>query len=244
MHGSSAMTTSFIADVERFIHAHPGLTTANLIGVAVAFPWLLPAKQQARRLQIMAQSCDFREPGAVTGAVSCAMLRDLEIEYCLVGHSERRQFFHENKETVHNILKQTLAKEIRPILCFGEPADVRAQGTAQVFVGRQIASALKQLPPLSLAKIIFAYEPIWAIGTGKVASVEDVKAMLTYVRSFLQENYGRAMAKDALLLYGGSVSVTVIKQFKTCPNLNGFLVGGASLQSTTFLDLLRSFCLT
>lgn len=189
------------------------------------------------KIKIGAQNAYFEEKGAYTGEISTAMLKDAGAELCIVGHSERRQLFGDTDEIVSKKLKAVLSKEITPILCVGEVLAQREEGTHKAHVKKQIESAFSGIGKEDAKKIIVAYEPIWAIGTGKVASAEDAEEMCGFIRSILALKYGD-IAESILIQYGGSVKPENISELMKMQNIDGALVGGASLEAQSFESLV------
>ncbi len=183
-----------------------------------------------------AQNMHFEERGAYTGEVSSAMLADL-CTYVIIGHSERRQHFWETDEVVNRKVRAAFEAGLRPILCVGEGLEEREEGYAESVVTSQLRGALRRVD--SIATLAVAYEPIWAIGTGMAATGEAAEAIMVAIRGTLTELYGDAAAGDTPLLYGGSVTPDNVAEFASQPNINGALVGGASLDAGRFAEIAR-----
>lgn len=177
--------------------------------------------------------------GAYTGEISLGMLKEFGVKYVLVGHSERREIFKEDDNLIAQKLKVALAEGFLPILCVGESLEVRESGKAHEYCLKQIASALREVPAEEISKIVIAYEPIWAIGTGKSASVDDAEEMLACLREYLTEQYGQAVALEMRLIYGGSVKPENIAQFLDAGDIDGALIGSASLDAGNFGKMIR-----
>ena len=191
------------------------------------------------KIKVGAQNAYFEEKGAYTGEISTAMLKDVGADLCIVGHSERRELFGDTDEIVSKKLKAVLSKEITPILCVGEALAQREDGTYKSHVKKQIESAFNDIGREDAKKIIVAYEPIWAIGTGKVASAEDAEEMCAFIRSTLALKYGD-IAESILIQYGGSVKPENIGELMKMKNIDGALVGGASLEVQSFESLIMN----
>ncbi len=196
-------------------------------------------KRQGDYLKIGAQNMHYAESGAYTGEISPLMLTSTGVEYVILGHSERRAYFNETDETVNLKVKSALAHGLKPIICCGESLEERESGATHTVLERQIKAALKDVKEKELADIIIAYEPIWAIGTGKVASAEMADEACGYIRSLVKELYSVAAAEEIRILYGGSVSTKSVSELMAQPNIDGGLVGGASLQIESFIELCQ-----
>ncbi len=185
-----------------------------------------------------AQNCHWEEKGAYTGEVSPEMLAKLSVSYVIVGHSERRQLFGELDDGVNRKVKAVLAHGMTPIMCVGETEDEREQGYTEEKVGSQVRLGLSGLDPDAVASLVIAYEPIWAIGTGKTASTDDAGQVASYLRGVVAEQWGDA-AERVRILYGGSVKPGNIAGIMAKADVDGALVGGASLDPDTFASLIR-----
>ena len=191
-------------------------------------------------LQIAGQNCYFEDEGAFTGETSPKTLSELGSSYVIIGHSERRQYFHESDEDVNKKAHAILKNGMLPIICCGESLETYEAGQAEDFVADQVKAALTDLTPGQVEASVLAYEPIWAIGTGKSATVEDAQKMCQVVRNVIAEEFGRDVADAVRIQYGGSVKPNNIKDYMSCPDVDGALVGGASLQADSFLALLEA----
>lgn len=189
---------------------------------------------------IGAQNVSEFENGAYTGEVSAKMLQSLGVKYAIVGHSERRQYFNESDETVLNKLKRLLEVEISPIFCCGELLETRKNLQHEFFVASQLENVLFKLNEEELKKTIIAYEPIWAIGTGKTASPEQAQSMHNNIRKTLASKFGDSVAEQITILYGGSVKPDNASELFSQPDIDGALVGGASLDANSFTDIIQS----
>ena len=186
-----------------------------------------------------AQNFYPKDEGAYTGEISLEMLREFAVSYVLVGHSERREIFKENDDFVAQKLQAALKKSFKPILCVGESLDVRNSGQAHAYCLKQVKAALEDISKDDLNKIIIAYEPIWAIGSGKSATAADAEEMLKTIREYLSAQYGQNVADEMRLIYGGSVKPENIAQFMAEKNVDGALIGGASLNAESFAEMLN-----
>jgi triosephosphate isomerase (TIM) len=189
---------------------------------------------------LSAQDVYFQDKGAFTGEVSAPLLKDAGCTYCIVGHSERRQFFGETDETVRKKTRALLAAGIIPIVCVGESLEHREQdATTGVAVG-QVAAALAGLDSKQIAKLVIAYEPVWAIGTGKTATPADAQAVHAAIRNYLAHAYGDACAQQVRILYGGSMKADNAKELLSQTDIDGGLVGGASLVADQFVAIVAA----
>jgi len=185
-------------------------------------------------ISIGAQNMYQEEKGAYTGEISPYMLANL-CEYVILGHSERRQHFGETDESVNLKVKAALKANLNPIICVGELLSAREKGIAEEVVTKQLLTGLEEIE--SLHSVIIAYEPVWAIGTGIAATPEDAEDMMAHIRSTLNVKYGDATSQEVPLLYGGSVTASNIDDYAKLPNINGALVGGASLNAEAFVSI-------
>ncbi len=194
---------------------------------------------QGTNIKIGAQNMHFEENGAYTGEVSAKMLKSINVEYVIIGHSERRQYFNETDETVNKKIKAAFANELKPIVCVGETLEEReAQKTAQI-ITKQTELALEGLTNEQVENTIIAYEPIWAIGTGKTATSEDANNSVKEIRKKIEEIYGQETASRVIIQYGGSVKSSNAKELFEMSDIDGGLVGGASLKADEFSKIIK-----
>ena len=193
---------------------------------------------QNTNIKIGAQNMHWEEKGAYTGEVSPNMLKCINVEYVIIGHSERRQYFAETDETVNKKIKSALNHGLKPILCVGETLDQRENNMQDAIISNQIKAALKGIE--SIENITIAYEPIWAIGTGKVATKEDANNTIKIIRSTVKELYGYNVAQNICILYGGSVKKENAKELFSTSDIDGALIGGASLKVDEFAKIIES----
>lgn len=236
MHKTPSEARVWFAELKRLL---PPLQSEAAI--LPAFPILPVAKEVLSETQIAygAQDVSAHKEGAYTGEVSARMLSDLGCRYAIVGHSERRRYHHETDTLVAEKAKRLLEEGITPILCVGEPLEVRERGEAVPYTLAQLRGSLEGLNPPGPEALVIAYEPVWAIGTGRNATPEDAEAMHRAIRKALAERYGEAFASRVRILYGGSVNPKNFADLLSMPNVDGGLVGGASLELESFLALLR-----
>ena len=209
---------------------------------AVPFPYLLMARSEVEdefNYYVAAQNCYHKRNGAFTGEVSAQMLHSLAIPYCIIGHSERREYFTETNTMLAEKLDLCLEYFMTPIFCCGEPLTIREAGTQNEFVEAQLKESLFHLSSEQLKSIVIAYEPIWAIGTGKTASTNQAQEMHAFVRSVVRNKYG-SEADEIPILYGGSVKAGNARELFACPDVDGGLVGGASLVASDFIEIVRA----
>ncbi|MFL5748958.1 MAG: triose-phosphate isomerase [Niastella sp.] len=210
---------------------------------AVPFPYLIMAKSETsaeNNYFVAAQNCYNKKSGAYTGEVSVEMLQSIGIQFCVLGHSERREYFQESNKMLAEKLDLCLQYNITPIFCCGEPLNIREAGTQNSYVETQLKESLFHLSDADIKRVVIAYEPIWAIGTGKTASSEQAQEMHAYLRSVLAKQYGVATADTISILYGGSVKANNAKELFSCPDVDGGLVGGASLNAGEFVTIINS----
>jgi triosephosphate isomerase (TIM) len=207
------------------------------------FPYLLPVKNllgNNASIAVGAQNCSEHEWGAYTGETSAPMLKSLKIPYVILGHSERRQYFGENGKLLAKKIDTALKHELTPIFCCGEPLEVREKNEHEKLVKQQVEESLFHLDAASLQKIVIAYEPVWAIGTGKTATAQQAQEMHAVIRQHLASKFGQAVADSISILYGGSVNAANAKELFSCSDVDGGLVGGASLKSREFTEIIKS----
>jgi len=188
-----------------------------------------------------AQNCHTKEAGAYTGEISAPMLADIGIQYVILGHSERREYFNETNAQLAEKVNIALKNNIVPIFCCGETLPQREKGIHIDFVKQQLTESLFHLSEEDFKKIVIAYEPIWAIGTGVTASSAQAQEMHAEIRKHLASNYGQAVADETSILYGGSCKPDNAQELFACPDVDGGLIGGASLKSRDFIDIAKSF---
>ena len=189
-------------------------------------------------LKVAAQNCYFEDAGAFTGETSPKVLADMGVDYVIIGHSERRDYFHETDEDINKKAHAIFRNGLTPIICCGESLETYEADKAVEFVGAQVSAALKDLTAEQVASLVIAYEPIWAIGTGKSATKDDAQKMCKAVRDVVAADFGQDVADKVRVQYGGSVNPSNIAEYMACPDVDGALVGGASLEPASFLALL------
>ncbi|RLD38037.1 MAG: triose-phosphate isomerase [Bacteroidetes bacterium] len=188
-----------------------------------------------------AQNCSNQESGAYTGEISAAMLKSMDIEFCLVGHSERRKYFNEDSKMLAEKVDILLDNAISPIFCCGEVLEDREANNHFDVVGKQLFEGLFHLSADELDNVVIAYEPVWAIGTGKTASPEQAQEMHAFIRNLIAKKYNQEVADNTTILYGGSCNAKNAKELFALKDVDGGLIGGASLKAEDFLSIIKSF---
>lgn len=189
-----------------------------------------------------AQNCHPEASGAYTGEISVEMLKSVGVRYCLTGHSERRQLFYETNEIIKSKVDSILKAGLVPVFCCGESLEIRHAGQQNEFVKTQLEESIFHLEPLAFKALVIAYEPIWAIGTGVTASPEQAEEMHHFIRETIRQKYGEEIADGMRILYGGSIKADNAVTLFSRPDVDGGLVGGASLQVNGFLEIVRAAC--
>ena len=191
-------------------------------------------------LNIGAQNCHFEEKGAFTGEVSANMLKDLGVNYVIIGHSERRTYFAETDEIVNKKIKSALNAGLNVILCVGESLEQREQNITFEVIAKEIKIALKDIPSSELYKITIAYEPIWAIGTGKTATADEAEEVCKFIRNLISTIYDSDTANKLVIQYGGSMNAKNAKELLSKPDIDGGLIGGASSKPLDFSEIIKA----
>lgn len=194
---------------------------------------------QGTNIKIGAQNMHYEEKGAYTGEVSAKMLKSIGVEYVIIGHSERRQYFNETDETVNKKIKTAFENELKPIVCVGETLEQKEANKTEEIITKQVELALEGLSKEQVEKIIIAYEPIWAIGTGKTATAEDANNSIKAIRNKIAKIYGENVAEKVIIQYGGSVKSSNAKELFEMSDIDGGLVGGASLKAEEFAKIVN-----
>ena len=189
---------------------------------------------------VAAQNCHQKASGAYTGEIAASMYKSVGVNYIVLGHSERREYFNESDTLLAEKTEAVLAIGSTPIFCCGEPLEIREAGTQNSFVEAQLKNALFQLSAEQIVKVVIAYEPIWAIGTGKTATTAQAQEIHHFIRGQLAATYGDQLATQVSILYGGSVKASNANELFSCPDVDGGLVGGASLQATEFSQIVAA----
>ncbi|HJF22981.1 triose-phosphate isomerase [Mammaliicoccus lentus] len=235
-----------VQEAKDFVNELPALPDTNEVDSVICAPTLqldalvnLTKEGVAEGLQIGAQNAHFEDSGAFTGETSPAALEDLGVKYVVLGHSERREYFGETDEDVNKKALAVFSHNMTPIICVGETLDEREADKAESVVGDQVEAALKEFTEEQVKSTVIAYEPIWAIGTGKSSTSEDANQMCAHVRKVVANAYSQEAADALRVQYGGSVKPENIKEYMAQSDIDGALVGGASLKVDSFVALLE-----
>jgi len=226
-----------------FIKAFKALKRNENVDVALCVPYLqlgiLKQETEGTSIRIGAQNMHFEDQGAFTGEVSAKMLKDIGIDLCIIGHSERREYFNESDASINKKLKTAFINGILPILCVGETLEQREKGKTKAIIERQIKEDLKGIQSEHVAKMVIAYEPIWAIGTGKTATPLEANETIAFIRETIKNCYDRHVAEEVRIQYGGSVKPDNATEIMKQTDIDGALVGGASLSPEEFIKIVN-----
>jgi triosephosphate isomerase len=229
--------------LDEVLNAEIAMEGSRLAIFAVPFPYLIMTKSELAdntNYYAAAQNCYYKKSGAFTGEVSAEMLHSIGIQYCVLGHSERREYFSETNKELAEKINLCLSNQITPIFCCGEPLSIREHEGQNAYVEKQLKESLFHLSGEQLLGIVIAYEPIWAIGTGRTASTQQAQEMHAYLRKVLANQYSEEIASSVSILYGGSVKANNAAEIFGAPDVDGGLVGGASLVSADYIQIMRS----
>jgi triosephosphate isomerase len=232
-----------VAETVAYLHELKGLVSAVTdVEVVVAPPFLaVQAAAEATRgtrIGIAAQDLYWEREGAYTGQVSAGMIKEAGAGYVIIGHSERRRLFGDTGETVHKKLLAAMAADLTAIVCIGETLEERDANRTNDVLDRQLADALEGLSAQQIAALVIAYEPVWAIGTGRNATPQQAGDAHAYIRTWLRSHFTHESAEQCHILYGGSVKPDNIRELMGLPDVDGALVGGASLKAQSFFDII------
>lgn len=236
LHMNPEQTTEFVNAVKDKL-PDPSKVESLICAPAVDLDALRKAAEGSN-LHIGAENCYFEDEGAYTGETSPKVLKEMGMDYVIIGHSERRGYFHETDEDINKKAKAIFANGLKPIICCGESLETREANKQEDWVVAQIKAALDGLTAEQVSSLVIAYEPIWAIGTGKSASQDDAQKMCKVVRDVVAADFGQEVADKVRVQYGGSVKPENVAEYMACPDVDGALVGGASLEAESFLALL------
>lgn len=228
--------------IDELLNTPHELSENQLAVFAVPFPYLISIKSKLagkKNVFVAAQNCYNKKAGAFTGEVSAEMLKSIGLQYVVLGHSERREYFNENSAILAEKVNICFENGLQPIFCCGEPLSIREADTQNSFVETQLKESLFHLTAAQLTSFVIAYEPIWAIGTGKTASSEQAQEMHAHIRSVMAKQYGSEVADSISILYGGSVKANNAKEIFGKPDVDGGLVGGASLIAAEFAAIIN-----
>ena len=236
MNKTPSETAAFITELSDKVKQ-----TKDIVICAVPFVCIPAALKASKRtkIKIAAQNMHYEDKGAFTGEVSAKMLVDLGVQYVIIGHSERRQYYNETYATVNRKVLKAIKAGLKPIICVGESLEQRETGVTADFVRYQVGYALNGVSSEDMKNIVIAYEPIWAIGTGKTATNEQANEVCRTIRQALNEKYGRKVANATYIQYGGSVNVKNAAELFSMSDIDGGLVGGASLKSDDFCKIVN-----
>ena len=219
-----------------------GITAKCDVVIGVPFTHLTAVKAViGDKLGVSAENCADKVKGAYTGEVSAAMVASTGATYVILGHSERRQYYGETAETLKDKVALALENGLTPIFCIGEVLEERENGTYFDVIKAQVADSLFQLSAEDFGKIVLAYEPVWAIGTGKTATADQAQEIHAFIRGLIAEKYGEQVADDTTILYGGSCKPSNAKELFEKPDVDGGLIGGASLDAESFMGIVTAF---
>lgn len=219
----------------------PNISEHRQVVVAPSFTHISQTANQLEEydhISVGAQNCASEASGAYTGEVSASMLKSAGVSYVIIGHSERRQYYNETTEVLVKKVQQSLACSMQVIFCCGEPLEVRDANTQNEYVAKQIVDALSALGKSVLGQITIAYEPIWAIGTGRTASSQQAQEMHAHIRQTLADKLGKDIAEQMTILYGGSCNAANAAELFACPDVDGGLIGGAALKAESFIAII------
>jgi triosephosphate isomerase len=235
MFKTTAEAVSFADEFKELYHG-----TDVIAAICAPFTQLSALKQafKGTGIRLGAQNMHFEDEGAFTGEVSAGMLKEIGVDYCIIGHSERRQYFNETDETVNKKIVKAFGADIIPILCIGEILEERDAGKAFDVVRKQLTGALAGVKAELVSNIVIAYEPVWAIGTGRTATPEQANEMCAFIRKLLEEFYDDRVADDVIIQYGGSVKPSNASEIMNMEEIDGALVGGASLKPKDFMEII------
>ncbi|MCG0275736.1 MAG: triose-phosphate isomerase [Thermosediminibacteraceae bacterium] len=234
MHKNVKETVDFL---DAFLPMAKGISSEIAFCPPFTSLWAAAEKIRGSGIKLGAQNMHWEDKGAFTGEISPLMLKEIPCDYVIIGHSERRQYFAETDETVNKKVKSAIKYGITPIICVGESLEQREKGKTLSVVLNQVEKALFEVEIKDGCDLVFAYEPIWAIGTGKVASPSDAQEVIGAIRKKLSQLYGEKLSQRIRILYGGSVKPENIKELMAQPDIDGALVGGASLDAKTFYKI-------
>lgn len=230
-----------IAETKAFVEAVDGKVTNSADwGIATPYLALQTAVAGTKNLIVAAENCHFKDNGAYTGEVSVEMLKEIGVEWVILGHSERRQYFGETDETVNAKTLQVLHNDMTPIVCVGETLEQYEAGKTKDVCKTQTVAAFKDVCPKCMERVVIAYEPVWAIGTGKTATNEIAQDVCAYIRGVVADLYGKEVADKVRIQYGGSVKPEGLKTLLEQPDIDGALVGGASLQADSYIAMIEN----
>lgn len=235
---------ALIADIKKELESRDTPSENTSMIIMPPYPWIPLAVEMtssAALISIGAQNSHFEPKGAFTGEVSPDMISSTGAKYVIIGHSERRQYFNESHELLKKKVDAVINAGLYPVFCCGEPLEIREQNKQEDLIKQQLRESLFHLSEVDFSKVIIAYEPVWAIGTGKTASPEQAQNMHQFIRQLIHHNYNDQLADNTTILYGGSCKPGNAKELFSKPDVDGGLIGGASLKAKDFIDIFFSF---
>ena len=201
--------------------------------------WAVAEAIKGSKIRLGAENVAWADNGAFTGEISAEMLKEIGVEYVIIGHSERRQYFGETDESVNKRLKQALKNGLKPIVCVGETLTEREKNKTRRVLKKQVLEGFKDVTAEDFADIVIAYEPVWAIGTGKTATAEDANKTIAFIRNLVKKTWGAEVAKALRIQYGGSMKLANAKELMAMRNIDGGLIGGAALKAGDFAAIVN-----
>ncbi len=238
--GNQKMNMSY-SELEPYFESLASIAnkSTNVVGVCVPYVYINLAKLALDGSKVLfgAENMHYEDKGAFTGEISANMLNDFGCDLVIVGHSERRQYFHETDRDVNLKIKKALETGLTPIVCFGETLEEREKGLTHTVIETQLTGALEDIDEEDMGRLIFAYEPVWAIGTGVSASPEQAEEICLFAKNLLKDQYN---AHDIIMLYGGSLKPSNAMEILSKPSINGGLIGGACLKVSDFEQLINT----
>lgn len=233
------------AEAEILINELKPLVAKSKPEVVICVPytdlWIAKKAIEGSKIKLGAENVAWADSGAFTGEISADMLKEIGVEYVIIGHSERRQYFGETDATVNMRMKQALTKGLKPIVCVGETLEQREKNRTKKVLKKQILEGFKDIIESDFSNIVIAYEPVWAIGTGKTATAEDANKTIGFIRSLIKKTWGNEVAKSLRIQYGGSMKPSNAKELMAMRNIDGGLIGGASLKAADFKEIIDAF---
>lgn len=232
--------TALIKDI---LSKNISLSADQEVVLGIPYPYLMLAVSELHKMNnyfVAAQNCYFKNSGAYTGEVSGSMLKSIDVDYVIIGHSERREYFNENHIMLSEKINNCFENGLKPIFCCGEPLSVREANDQNDHVSKQLEESIFHLNNDQMTGLVIAYEPIWAIGTGRTASSDQAQEMHAHIRKQIELKYSKDIAESVSILYGGSVKANNAKEIFGKPDVDGGLVGGASLDATEFCEIIKS----
>ena len=231
------------AEAEALINELKPLVAKSKPEVVICVPytdlWIAKKAIEGSKIKLGAENVAWADNGAFTGEISADMLKEIGVEYVIIGHSERRQYFGETDSSVNMRLKQALVKGLKPIVCVGETLEQREKNKTKKVLKKQVVEGFANVSAEQLDNVVIAYEPVWAIGTGKTATAEDANKTIGYIRSLIRKIYGAESAKKLRIQYGGSMKPGNAKELMAMRNIDGGLIGGAALKATDFASIVN-----